>query len=146
MRKITGEVEEVHMVFISAAATHAKGHFSWLEAGGGYIIPEASQVGKALRLAYEVVMEQYGVKDLIPVWEEKGVYNFYLKGEKEVPWTDGPRPKQRAAALRGEQTPGYGVPKDVSAADRETVSSSSGASATAAASSGSGFTRHATAR
>ena len=84
-RTIDGELADVHKVLISASATHAKGHFTWFEKGGGYIIQERSDLGRDLRRAFEAAVKKHGLVDQIPVYEEKGVYNFYLKNEKPKP-------------------------------------------------------------
>ena len=84
-RTIDGELADVHKVLISASATHAKGHFTWLEKGGGYIIPERSDLGKDLRRAFDAAVKKHDLVDLIPVYEEGGVCNFYLKNQKQKP-------------------------------------------------------------
>ena len=77
--KLGGEFTDVHKILVSAGAVHNKGHFSWLEAGGGYVIPIGSKVGKELRDAQREILDKYGTQELLPLWEENGVYNFYLK-------------------------------------------------------------------
>ena len=128
-RTINGELADVHKVLISASATHAKGHFTWLEKGGGYIIQEHSDLGRDLRRAFEAAVKKHGLVDQIPLYEEKGVYNFYLKTEKPKPEKSAMKP----AAM------------DVSAVGS---SASTDAAASAAAAAGTGgwqtvFRRHA---
>ena len=60
-RTINGELADVHKVLISASATHAKGHFTWLEKGGGYIIQERSDLGRELRRAFEAAVKKHGL-------------------------------------------------------------------------------------
>ena len=75
MRKLNGEVA-------SAAKLHEKGHTSWIGPGGGEIIPLNHPVSKAMIAAYHKRVDQFGKTGIIPVYEENGVYNFYLYEER----------------------------------------------------------------
>ena len=37
--RLNGQVTKVHKILVSASAVHSKENFSWIESGGGYIIP-----------------------------------------------------------------------------------------------------------
>lgn len=78
-RKLNGNVADVHKVLISAGQMHEKGFTSWLGRGGGEIIPKNHPVNKALEDAYHKAVAKYGKDGIIPVLEEDGIYNFYLK-------------------------------------------------------------------
>ena len=69
----------VHKVLVSAYRVHEKDNFSLLESGGGYIIPKNSYVGRAVMKSMRDAINWYGEAGLIPVYEEQGVYNFYLQ-------------------------------------------------------------------
>eukprot|EP00435_Cladocopium_sp_Y103_P070140 s53_g34.t1 len=78
-RKLNGNVADVHKVLISAGQMHEKGFTSWLGQGGGEIIPKNHPVNKALEEAYYKAVAKHGKEGIIPVLEEDGIYNFYLK-------------------------------------------------------------------
>ena len=78
-RGLNGRVIGVHKVLVSACRVHEKENFSLLEAGGGYIVPKNSNVGRAVMKAMKEAIAWYGEGGLIPVHEEQGVYNFYLQ-------------------------------------------------------------------
>ena len=107
LRKIGGEFTEVHKILASAAAIHNKGHVTILEAGGGYVIPIGSKVGRELMDAYRKILAKHGNTDPIPLWEERGVYNFYLQNVKAT---------QKGAGARSSSSTTSGpAPMDVSA-------------------------------
>lgn len=110
MRKLNGEVTDVHKVLASASAVHKKGFFSLLEEGGGNIIPRSSAIGKELLNYYYALLEKIGTGGLIPLWEEDGVYNFYLERDAQAsPSSGGTTP---ATSHQGP------TPMDVSANER----------------------------
>ena len=71
-------VADVHKILVSAAKLHEKGHTSWLGPGGGEIIPLNHPVSKAMITAYHKAVDEFDKMGIIPVYEENGVYNFYL--------------------------------------------------------------------
>ena len=79
LKRLTGEFADVHKVLVSASAVHGKGHLTVLEQGGGYIIGENTPAGIELKEAYKKICKKHGTKEMIPLYEENGVYNFYLK-------------------------------------------------------------------
>ena len=97
MRNINGEFTDVHKVLVAASAVHQKGHFSWLEAGGGYVIDKKSPAGKELQAAFQKVMQKYGSNGMLPIWEENGVYNFYLRKVQATPATSSSSTSNYAA-------------------------------------------------
>ena len=78
-RVLNGNATEVHKILVSAAKLHAKGYNSWIGPGGGEILPLDHPVTKALGVAYDKAVEEFGKEGIIPLREERGVYNFYLK-------------------------------------------------------------------
>ena len=69
-KKPTSEFTDVHKVLVSASAVHQKGHFTWLESGGGYVISNSSRTGKELKEVFERITHKYGTHDMLPLWEE----------------------------------------------------------------------------
>ena len=81
----------VHKVLISAGQMHGKGYMTWLGAGGGEIIPTSHPVSKAMNEAYYKAVGRFGKDGIIPVLEEDGIYNFYLKEEVTADGEMSPR-------------------------------------------------------
>ena len=101
-RKLNGNVADVHKVLISAGQMHDKGFTSWLGRGGGEIIPKSHPVNKALEEAYYKAVAKHGKDGIIPVLEEDGIYNFYLKEDLPEEGAISPRsptepPSQRSS-------------------------------------------------
>ena len=90
-RKLNGSVADVHKVLISAGQMHGKGYMTWLGAGGGEIIPTSHPVSKAMNEAYYKAVGRFGKDGIIPVLEEDGIYNFYLKEEVTADGEMSPR-------------------------------------------------------
>ena len=57
--------------------------------------------------AYRKILAKHGNTDLIPLWEERGVYNFYLQNVKATP--------KMAGARSSSSTTSGPAPMDVSA-------------------------------
>ena len=113
-KKLTGEFTDVHKVLVPASAVHQKGHFTWLESGGGFVISNSSKAGKELREAFERITQKYGTKEMLPLWEENDVYNFYQKKSKTTKGASSPSSSAEY------------VPMDVSANDQVEEASGSG--------------------
>ena len=79
MRILNGNATDVQKVLVSASKLHQKGYCSWIGPGGGEIFPMEHPINVALGKAYAKAVEQYGKDGLIPLREERGVYNFYIK-------------------------------------------------------------------
>lgn len=76
-RGLTGRVMKVHKPLISASQV-AKKQCSWLSEGGGWLIPRDSPVCKKV----EDLLNKEATKNnnqMLPIYEERGVYNVYLK-------------------------------------------------------------------
>ena len=50
----------------------------WICKGGGYLVPEGSEVAKKIHALVEKESYRRG-NGMIPLYEEAGVYNFYVK-------------------------------------------------------------------
>ena len=51
----------------------------WIEKDGGHVLPEQSSIGRELKKPLDRLKRKYGEDVLLPVYQEKGVYNFYLQ-------------------------------------------------------------------
>ena len=73
-----GRVVSVHKALISASAVRKKGNHIYIGPdGSGAIVPEGHAAGKLLERA--VRMMEKKPKGCVWLYEESGVYNFYLK-------------------------------------------------------------------
>ena len=81
LRQFTGEVTDVRKVVVSGSAVRNNKHMTLLKKGGGWIIPESSAFGTELSEAVSRLLKKHGTVNLLPLYEEKGIYNFYLKEE-----------------------------------------------------------------
>ena len=102
-RKISGRVSQVHKVLASASQVARAGQMMLLEQGGGYVIPRDGTIGKMLKAELARAIRMYGDHTLLPVYEERGVYNFYLKvdGDENEASALG-SPEQRVAPQPGD--------------------------------------------
>ena len=86
-RGITGRKTDVHKVLASASQVFRGGkQVAWLTEDGGYIIPRDGPVAKAIANVIQRHEQLESGKTMLPVYQEKGVYNFYLKvnGQEEI--------------------------------------------------------------
>ena len=78
---VTGPLAPVHKPLVSAYKCLKHGRVAVLDEHGGNLIPQDSKVsGKILELM-EKEKNKHHAKAWIPVCQEKGVYNFYLKAK-----------------------------------------------------------------
>ena len=85
-RAITGRLTSVRKILASASQVAKKGkQLLWLSGDGGYIIPESSVVGRALQKELRRLIVKHGDVQLLPVYQEKGVYNFYMRVDEVLP-------------------------------------------------------------
>jgi hypothetical protein len=52
---------------------------AWITAGGGYLVDRNSPCGIELSGAVERILSKYQFADTVPLYQENGVYNFYVK-------------------------------------------------------------------
>ena len=78
LRRITGRVTDVHKVLVSAAKVAGFGQDGWISKGGGYLYPASSPVARKVKELLEREACSEG-SAMIPLYEENGVYNFYLR-------------------------------------------------------------------
>ena len=78
LRGVTGRVTAVHKPLIAASQCADKGQNSWLTKGGGWMVQKDSEVSKKV----ESLLQKEAAKaehEMLPIYEENGVYNFYLR-------------------------------------------------------------------
>ena len=75
---------------VSAGALHKKGFSTWIGPGGGCIIPLKHPVNESLGVAYAAAIGRHGDEGIIPLYEENGVYNFYIHDLEDVNKLDAP--------------------------------------------------------
>ena len=61
--KLGGEYTDVHKILVSAAAVNERGHMTFLEAGGGFVIPNGSKVGRELQDSYRKILQKNGTSE-----------------------------------------------------------------------------------
>ena len=82
-RSISGRLADVHKVLCSAGAMTTRGRQDiYLAEYGGWIIPRDSSIGWHLRSHLDKLIRRHGTRELIPLYLENNVYNFYLRREK----------------------------------------------------------------
>jgi len=82
MRSIKGRVAGVHKPLASAARCAEMGQNTWLTQGGGWMLHKDSRVSKKICKILAAEARKADHK-MLPIYEERGVYNFYLKMNKK---------------------------------------------------------------
>ena len=79
---LNGRLTGVHKVLCSAAEIACKGRQDfYLGHDGGYMVPIHRKIGQGMRLHFEKLANWYGKNELIPVYLENNIFNFYLNRE-----------------------------------------------------------------
>ena len=79
--KVTARVAEVHKPLLSASRVVNGGQCIWLSSGGGWLIEKGDVAARQVeRILWQNGMR--GKSTFVPIYEEKGVYNIYLKKER----------------------------------------------------------------
>ena len=82
LRSLTGRVADVHKPLVSQARCAEVGQNTWLTKGGGWMVHKSSKVSQKIGQLLEQEAKKPG-HTMLPIHEERGVYNFYLKvGDK----------------------------------------------------------------
>ena len=84
-RTFTAAIADVHKPLTSAGQILAKGHIAFMDGDGGLIVPECTAFGKELRAAYEQLLAKHGTSGTVPLYKERGVYNYYLRMKEANP-------------------------------------------------------------
>ena len=78
----TQAASDVHKVRCNAAETVSnEQQYFHVEYDGGYMIQIHSEICQGTRNHFEKLLNEFGTSDLIPVYLEKDVLNFYLNRE-----------------------------------------------------------------
>ena len=77
-RGVKGRLMDVHTPLVSASEAAKAGQNAWLTKGGGWLIPQNSRVSKKIEhlLSLEAARNSH---QMLPVYEDQGVYNFYMQ-------------------------------------------------------------------
>ena len=82
-RKIIGRRTDVHKVLASASQVCSNGdQLLWLTGDGGFVTPRSGKVRKEMEKRLVELRRQFGDETLLPVYQERGVYNFYMKVDR----------------------------------------------------------------
>ena len=85
LQELGGRIADVHKILCSASKLATVGrHDMWLDHEGGSAWDRDSEFGRQLRLAFSALMAKYGETRFVPIYLEKGVYNFYLMSPTAV--------------------------------------------------------------
>ena len=77
LRSLNGRLSGVHKVLCFAAGRQD----FYLGHDGGYMIPIHSNICQGMRIHFEKLAKRYGKNELIPVYLENIIFNFYLNRE-----------------------------------------------------------------
>ena len=87
LQSLNGRLTGVHKVLSSAAEIVWKGQQDfYLGQDRGYMIPIHCKIGQGRRSHFENLVNWYGKNELIPVYLENHIFNFYLN--REVKFTE----------------------------------------------------------
>ena len=79
-RRLIGNVTNVHKCLASASRMCAGGKQEiWLNGEGGVVFPADGPIAKGLAREYDRLVAKHGTSSLLPVYQERGVYNVYFK-------------------------------------------------------------------
>ena len=69
---------DVHKTLVSASAC-SRTQDAWITNDGGWLWPRDGPLGRELAKAVDRIMAKHEYKDTIPIYKERGVYNFYVR-------------------------------------------------------------------
>ena len=79
LRSLNGRLTDAHKVLCSAAEIACKGRQDfYLGHDGGYMILIHSKIGQGMRIHFEKLVNWFGKNEIIPVYLENNILNFYL--------------------------------------------------------------------
>ena len=82
LRSLNGRRTGVHKVLCSAAEIVFKGRQDfYLGQDGGYMIPIHNKIGQGMSIHFEKLVNWHGKNELILVYLENNIFNFYLNRE-----------------------------------------------------------------
>ena len=101
-RGVSGRLADVHKTLVSASKSAKLGMNGWISEGGGWLVPEASKASRQIHQMLER-MSRTPKHGMIRLYEENGVYNFYLKNEVFAAPKEGPADVKDIKALSREE-------------------------------------------
>ena len=85
-RRLKGRLTGVHKGLASASAmAEAGGQDFYLGSDGGFAVSRKSALGQELRKAVRDIVRRHGARSVLPIYVERGVFNFYLQKTKVEP-------------------------------------------------------------
>jgi hypothetical protein len=105
LSRVRGRLAEVHKPLVAASKTAALGFDSFTDHEGGLLIPRSGPVAQGLRKELKRLLWIHGDRNCVPMWLEKGVYNFYLDMEANGKCGGHLSPAKDIAS--GEEMPGF---------------------------------------
>lgn len=78
LARLTGRIADVHKTLVSASKSASLGQNGWITKHGGWLIPDGSAISHKIKK----LLDREAAKSdhrMIPMYEENGVYNFYVK-------------------------------------------------------------------
>ena len=101
--QMMSNVTSVHKCLISASKLCNEGEPQeiWLNGAGGYVFPTNGPIAKGLAQEYERLVEEYGDSEVLPVYQERGVYNVYFRLKKRGESTSRGQKRKSTAASAG---------------------------------------------
>ena len=83
--RLLGNVTRVHKCLVSASKLCQWGRNvstkseMWLDGEGGYLYPSDGPIAQGLAAEYKRLVMMHGSHSMIPVYQERGVYNVYFR-------------------------------------------------------------------
>ena len=99
-RSLTATVAGVHKP-LGSAAEFSKSHDCVLFSDGGYLIPKSGVIATGMRKELDRLIKAHGDHELLPIYREGNLYNFYLK-RKGIAEEIGAVMEERSGCLSGE--------------------------------------------
>ena len=105
LRSPNGRLTGVHKVLCSAAEIACTGRQDfYLGHDGGYMIPIHSKIGQGMRIHFEKRVNWCGKNELIPVYLENNIFNFYLNREMKSTETNNVNDADHCLAKNCQQS------------------------------------------
>ena len=101
LRSLNGRLIGAHKVLCSAAVACKGGQDFSLGYDGGYMIPIHSKIGHGMRTHFEKLVNWHGKNELIPVFLENNIFNFYLNREVKSTETNNVNDAQQSGIEYG---------------------------------------------
>ena len=113
--RVRGAIADVHKPLVSAHKCLGFGRIAVLDENGGQLVPVNSKAGRAI---HGIINRSAApeVKTWLPVYQERGVYNFYLKtkgGKRQVAANAAETVEKELKAPEARADPAEGATEEV---------------------------------